>query len=99
MVTTALQSASQEVLNIAEEYRQVLNLLRDIPLHDPGREALAAGLRRLASRMEAHGIDHQALLHDRAWATQAVPGSTVVPDVVDPRTLRPKPWRTPPAQR
>lgn len=75
-MTTDLRGASLQVLNAAEEFRQVLNLLRTIDARDDARERLAARSRLLAALLQTFGVDHNSLLHDRVWATRPVPGAT-----------------------
>lgn len=75
-MTTNFEGASLQVLNAAEEFRQVLNLLRTIDLRDEARDRLAARSRLLAGRLRALGVDANGLLHDRLWASRPVPGAT-----------------------
>jgi hypothetical protein len=75
-MTANFEGASLQVLNAAEEFRQVLNLLRTIDLRDAARDRLAARSRLLAGRLRALGVDANGLLHDRFWASRPVPGTT-----------------------
>lgn len=68
--------APLQVLNAAEEFRQVLNLLRTLDLRDESRERLAARSRLLSERLRSFGIDSNHLLHDREWARRPVAGAT-----------------------
>jgi len=75
-MTVNFEGASLQVLNAAEEFRHVLNLLRKIDIRDDARDRLAARSRLLAARLEAFGVNANALLHDRNWAIRPVPGAT-----------------------
>ncbi len=75
-MTTNFEGASLTVLNAVEEFRQVLNLLRTIDIHDDARDRLAARSRLIAARLQSFGVDSNALLHDRDWASRPVPGAT-----------------------
>lgn len=74
-MSDSLTNASADVLDIAEHFRRVLNELRFMDLKPPEREELNMRCRKLKARLESHGIDANALLHDRHWATTVVPGS------------------------
>ena len=76
LMTINFEGASLQVLNAAEEFRQVLNLLRTIDIRDDARDHLATRSRLIAARLERFGVDGNALLHDRDWATRPVPGAT-----------------------
>jgi len=74
-MSDALTNASAEILDIAERYRRVLNLLRALDVKAPERDDLNKKSRQLASLLESHGINSNSLLHDRHWAERVVPGS------------------------
>lgn len=75
-MTTDLRGASLPVLNTAEEFRQVLNLLRITDIGDDARDRLVTRSKLLAARLQELGVDPHGLLHDRAWASRPVPGAT-----------------------
>lgn len=68
---------SQIELDLLEHYRRVLNEMRATDARTSNFDDLAARVRSLRREIDSRGIDSNALLHDRHWAREPVPGSAI----------------------